>query len=261
MPLATAEGARIHWAEAGRADAPALVLLHGVGADHHLFDAVTPLLAADFRVIGIDLRGHGQSGASEGDYTMKLLAEDVLAVMDAAGIERAHVCGVSLGGMVAMRLALLAPERIGRLLLCCTSAYMGPEFWGARVKAVREQGLEGIADAAVSKVLSADYAAAHPDYVRSARDKLAAMSVTGYTGCGAAIRDMDLLGELPGLAMPVLVMAGARDEATPFRGHGDRILAAVPRARAIEFPTGHWACVEDPDLFARTVRDFASPRA
>jgi 3-oxoadipate enol-lactonase/4-carboxymuconolactone decarboxylase len=257
MPFATAAGARIYWRLQGRDEAPVIVFLHGIGTDQTLFDAVVPLLIDEFRLLRIDLRGHGASDASSGDYSLNLLAGDVLAAMDAAGVPKATVCGLSLGGMVAMELGLQAPDRIAGLVLACSSPDIS-DFWRLRVAAVRQAGgTAGIAAAATGAVLSKDYAAANVGFIDGARYALSSMSVDGYAGCGAAIRDMDVLDRLPKMKLPVLVLAGECDLATPFAGHGDRIVAAVPGAQTAIMPTGHWACVEQPVAFAQIVRDFA----
>ncbi|MFC4595795.1 alpha/beta fold hydrolase [Sphingobium tyrosinilyticum] len=257
MPFATHKGTRLYWRLQGLQGAPVIVLLHGIGADQTLFDAIVPFLIDEYRLLRVDFRGHGASDATAGDYSLDLLVGDVLAVMDAAGVDKATLCGVSLGGMVGMEAGLKAPDRFTGLILACTSPSL-TDFWRGRVAAVREAGgMSGIAAAATGAVLSKDYAAAHPGFVDGARYALSHMSLDGYAGCGAAIRDMDVLDRLPGLDLPVLVLAGEQDLATPFTGHGDRIVAAIPGAQSLIMQTGHWACVEAPDQFAQAVREFA----
>jgi 3-oxoadipate enol-lactonase/4-carboxymuconolactone decarboxylase len=257
MPFASHQGVRLYWRLQGSEGKPVLGFLHGIGADQTLFDAIVPLLIDDFRLLRVDLRGHGASDASDGDYSMDLLAGDVLAVLDAAGLEKVMLCGVSLGGMVAMELALKAPDRPSGLILACTSARFEPGFWDQRVAVVRAGGTAAIAAAAVGKVMTEAFAQAHSALVDSARFALEHMDPRGYAGCGAAIRDMDLLARLSDLELQVLLLAGTADGATPFEGHGDRIAAALSRARTMILPTGHWACVEEPALFAAAVRSFA----
>src|SRR5690606_30219882 len=123
MPFARHENARIYWKLEGVAPA-ALVLLNSIGTDMGLWDATMPHLLPHFRVLRIDTRGHGASDARAGDYSLAMLVGDVGAAMDAAGIDRAIIAGVSLGGMIAMELALTSPERVAALALICTSATM-----------------------------------------------------------------------------------------------------------------------------------------
>lgn len=255
---ASHDGARLYWRLDGAADKPALLLLNSIGTDMGLWDAVVPLLTPQFRVLRMDARGHGASDAPAGDYSLDLLAGDALAVMDAAGIETAAVCGLSLGGMVAMTLALNAPKRVSALVCACTSARMDPDIWRARIETVRAHGTAAIAEAALQRFFAPDFALAHPDVVATARTALLAMSADGYAGCAAAIRDMDLADRLAAIAAPTLVISGAKDVSTPFEGHGALIAAAISGARTVTLDTAHLACVEAPGALAGAVRNFLS---
>ncbi len=256
MAFTTHDGARIYWRLDGAADKPALVLLTSIGTDMGLYDAAAPLLLADFRLLRIDTRGHGASDAPAGDYTLDLLAGDVLAAMDAAGLATASVCGVSLGGMIAMALALKAPERVEGLVLACTSAAMDVAAWSARIATVRAEGLAAIAEMALGRFFSEPFRSQHPATVETVRAGLLAMSADGYSGCGAAIRDMDLLSRVSAITAPTLVIGGLKDVSTPFAGHGDQIVAAIPNASSAMLDTAHLPCLENPNAFAGAVRGF-----
>lgn len=256
MPFASSHGARLYWRQDGAADKPALVLLTSIGTDLSLYDPVVPLLTPDFRVIRMDTRGHGASDAPAGDYSLDLLADDVLAVMDAAGAGKASVCGTSLGGMIAMSLALKAPERVEALILACTSPAMDPSVWDQRLALIRAQGMGAIVEAVMGRFFSDAFRAQHPEVVETVRAGMLAQSVEGYAGCGAAIRDMALLNQLPAITAPSLVVTGAKDLATPYAGHGEKIVAAVPGARHIEIGGAHLPSLEAPAALAGAVRDF-----
>lgn len=256
MPFASSHGARLYWRQDGAADKPALVLLTSIGTDLSLYDPVVPLLTPDFRVIRMDTRGHGASDAPAGDYSLDLLADDVLAVMDAAGAGKASVCGTSLGGMIAMSLALKAPERVEALILACTSPAMDPSVWDQRLALIRAQGMGAIVGAVMGRFFSDAFRAQHPEVVETVRAGMLAQSVEGYAGCGAAIRDMALLNQLPAIAAPSLVVTGAKDLATPYAGHGEKIVAAVPGARHIEIGGAHLPSLEAPTALAGAARDF-----
>ncbi len=257
MPFTANQGARIHWRLQGRGSAPPLVLLHSIGTDLAMYDQVAPYLEPHFLMARIDLRGHGASDATAGDYTLGLLAEDVVAVMDEVGMERAVVCGTSLGGMVAMQLGIDRPDRVAGLVPACTSAAMNPALWPERIATARTTGLASVADGWASRHFSPAYLASHPERAETMTRDLAGMNRDGYAGCAAAIRDMAVLPALPGMTIPTLVIAGEHDTATPFEGHGDRIVAAIPDATARMLPAGHLACIECPDLFADAVRSLA----
>jgi 3-oxoadipate enol-lactonase/4-carboxymuconolactone decarboxylase len=258
MPFASHDGARIYWRLQGARGKPVLVLLNSIGLDQSLFDAVAPDLVSDFRLLRLDTRGHGASDAPPGDYTLDLLADDILAVMDAAGVESACVCGVSLGGMMAMKLALKAPERVDGLVLACTSAHMDAEFWRQRVATVRQEGLGVVVEAALGRLFSEPFAGEDPATVDTVRTGLLTMSPDGYAGCGAAILHMNLLAQLPAVTAPTLVVGAALDTAAPHEGHGDRIAAAIPGARSVVLSCGHLACLEAPDAFVAAVRDLGA---
>lgn len=256
MAFATHDGVRIYWRLDGAADKPVLVLLNSIGCDLSLYDAVAPYLLPAFRLLRIDTRGHGASDAPADDYSLDLLADDVLAAMDAAGVARAGVCGVSLGGMIAMQLALRAPDRVEAMVLACTSAAMDVAAWDARIATVRSQGMAAVTEMALGRFFSDAFRVQHSETVDTVRAGLLTTSPDGYSGCGAAIRDMDLLNRLPLIAVPTLVIGGHRDVSTPFEGHGDRIAAAIPGAQVAMLNTAHLPCLEAPSTFAGAVRDF-----
>ncbi|CAN5189116.1 3-oxoadipate enol-lactonase [soil metagenome] len=256
MPFATRVGVRLYWKLDGAADKPALVLLNSIGTDMALWDTSLPHLLPAFRLLRIDTRGHGASDAPDGDYSLAMLAQDVLAVMDAAGIDKAAVAGVSLGGMIAMQLALDAPDRVSALSLVCTSATMDSTAWVDRIARVRSQGTSAIADLAMGRFLSPGFTRAHPSVVQSVRGGLLAMADAGYAGCGAAIRDMALIDRLPSITVPTMIVAGDRDTSTPFTGHGEHLAAAIPAAQVVHLDAAHLAPIESPAALAATLRRF-----
>lgn len=256
MPFAVSQGARIYWRADGAADKPVLVLLNSIGCDLSLYDPVVPLLTPDFRVLRIDTRGHGASDAPAGDYSLDLLAGDVLAVMDAAGVAKATLVGTSLGGMIAMALAPKTPDRVEALVLACTSPAMDPASWDQRLASIRTGGLSTIVEAVMARFFSDDFRARRPGVVETVRAAMLTQNPDGYCGCGAAIRDMALLDRLPEITAPTLVLTGAKDVATPFEGHADRIVSAVPGARHGEVESAHLPSLEAPAAFAGAVRDF-----
>lgn len=259
MPFATSNGARIYWNLEGSEDKPALVLLNSIGTDMSLWDAAMPALLASFRTLRIDTRGHGASDAPEGDYTLAMLAGDIAAAMEAAGIARAAIAGVSLGGMMAMELALGHPERVSAIALICTSATMDKGVWRDRIAQVRAGGTAAIAEAAMQRFLSPAFTAGQPAIAASLKRNLIAQASQGYAGAGAAIRDMDLIGRIGTIACPVLVVTGGRDVSTPLAGHGENLLAAMPAAKHAQLDCAHLAPIEAPAALAGALRVFLSP--
>jgi 3-oxoadipate enol-lactonase/4-carboxymuconolactone decarboxylase len=246
---------RLHWREDGAG--PPLLLLNSVGCDLTLWDTVLPHLKK-FRVLRMDMRGHGQSDSPPGDYTLDQLAADTVCVLDAAGVDKAAVCGLSLGGMTAMTLALNAPTRLSSLILACTSAQVDRETWNTRIETVRAQGMAAIVDAVIARFFSEEFRRDHASEVQAIRDKFLRLNREGYAGCCVAIRDMALLDSIARIAAPTLVIAGSKDIATAFEGHGSEILKRIPGAQLKMMPAAHIAPVEMPDIFAAIVTTFLS---
>jgi 3-oxoadipate enol-lactonase len=237
----------LHHELAGPADAPVLLMCGSLGTTLRMWDGQLAL-AERMRLVSFDPRGHGSSPVPPPPYEMADLGRDVLELMDSLGLERASFCGLSIGGMVGMWLGANAPERIARLVLICTSAYMPPaSAWQQRIAAVLEAGsVEAVADAVVERWLTPGYAAEHPEVRAELRAMLAASPVEGYIGCCGAIERMDLRGSLGRIAAPTLVISGSEDLATPVEQQ--RVLAeGIPGARhEMVGPAAHLAAVERP---------------
>lgn len=253
MPFLQVEGARLYWKRDGRDDAPAVVLLNSIGTDMDLWEAVLPLLRSHFALLRIDARGHGASIVEPGDLALAQLADDVLAVADAAGLARFSLAGVSLGGMIGMELALRSPHRLEKLVLVCTSATMDSAAWGERVAKVRSQGMASIAELAMGRFLSDD---AEQALRESVRRQLIAMDPQGYASCGTAIRDMDLADRIAGIAAPTLVVTGTRDTSTPLVGHGEYLLTRIQGAHHVTLEAAHLAPLEAPEALAGALIAF-----
>jgi 3-oxoadipate enol-lactonase len=187
------------------------------------------------------------------------LGSDLVALLDRLGIERASLCGLSIGGMISMWTAAHAPERVERLVLCCTSAQLGPaEPWRERAATVRAKGVEAVADAVLARWFTPGFAAAHPQLIERMRAQLVATPPEGYAGCCEAIAAMDLTGDLGSITAPTLVLAGAEDPATPPE-HGRRIAKLIPGARFETIsPAAHLGTVERPDLTTAMILRFLS---
>lgn len=260
MPFVPRNGTRLYWKLEGCDGAPPLVLLSSIGTDMDLWAPLLPTLRRSFRLLRLDTRGHGASEAPPGDYSLSDLAQDVGAVMDAAGVGPAAVIGVSLGGMIAMQLALDAPERIGALVLICTSATMDPSAWNGRIETVLRDGMAGIADLAMERFLDPGFAAQYPEIAATVRRGLLQMEPHGYIGCAAAIRDMMLVDRLDAIRAPALVITGSKDVSTPLSGHGEHLLAGIPNAAHAKLGCAHLAPLEAPGLLAQAITTFLTDR-
>jgi len=260
MAMTMREGIRLHWEAAGNVEGAPLLLLNSIGTNLHLWDRVMPFLA-DFHVVRMDTRGHGDSDAPGGDYSLEMLADDVVAVLDDAGVARTAVAGVSLGGMIAMELALDRAYRVSALIPVCTSATMDRSAWTTRVQTVREGGTEAILDLAMGRFLSPSFREAEPEATASIANGLQFMADNGYAGCAAAIRDMDIYRRLGSVTVPTLVVAGNLDTSTPFTGHGEHIVEAIAGAQITHLHTAHLAPIEAPEALATAIIHFLNTAA
>jgi 3-oxoadipate enol-lactonase len=217
-------------------------------------------LAEDFRVLRCDLRGHGRSPAPEGPYSIAELGGDLLALLDRVGVERASLCGISIGAMAGMWVAAHAPERVSRLVLCCTSARVeSPERYRERAATVRREGLEAVADGVVERWFTPSFRAREPAVVERMRGQLVQTPAEGYAGCCEAIAGMDLREDLDAIAAPTLAIAGAEDLATP-PDHARAIAAAIPDARFELVPdAAHLANLEQPARVAELIAGHLKP--
>ena len=229
----------------GRPDGPLLVLAGSLGSDMTMWAPQVPALAERFRVVRYDTRGHGASPLPPGELTIADLGADLLGLLDHLGADRASVAGVSLGGMAAMWAASEAPERIERLVLCSTSAQLGPPaMWDERAQLARGSGIAALADGTLQRWLTP---AADPELAGRLRTMFCAVPADGYAACCAAVRDMDLRPRLARIAAPTLVIAGADDPSTP-PAHAERIAAGIPAARvAVVAAAAHLVNVERPE--------------
>jgi 3-oxoadipate enol-lactonase len=246
----------VHVEVDGPAEAPALVLSGSLGSTLSAWDPQVAALRDRFRLIRYDHRGHGRSPVPPGPYRIEDLTGDVLALLDRLGVPRAHFCGLSMGGMVGMRLAATAPDRVDRLVLCGTSALLGPpEQWAQRAAAVRAGGTASIAATVVGRWLTPPFAAAHPELVERLQAMVAGIPDDGYAACCGAIEHMDLRPLLGQVRAPTLVIVGAADPATPPE-HGARIVAGIPGARMVVLDgAAHLANAEQPDAVTGLLLD------
>lgn len=255
MPDAQSSGCRIAYAVHG-SSGPALLLIHSLGTTRELFAAQRGPLAARFRVVEYDLRGHGDSEAPAGDYTLRQLAGDALAVLDAAGIGRAHVLGLSIGGLIALELAARAASRVDHLIAANTAARIGSaELWRQRAAEVAARGMGHLPELVVPRWLGETFRRDHPEVAERYRALLLGTPADGYAGCCAALRDADLREVVASIRAPALVISGDADLATP-AVEGEWLAKQIPGARHLVLPAAHLACVEQSARFSAGVLEF-----
>ena len=235
----------------GPSDAPVLLLGGSLGTTLAMWEPQIPQLSLTHHVIRFEHRGHGGSPVPNGPYSIDALGEDVLAMMDRLGIQRAAYCGLSIGGMVGQWIAINAPDRIEKLILICTAAYLpsAPSAYGERAAVVRAAGTTAVvADAVIARWFTPAYANRHPEVPARYREMICSIDPEGYAGCCEAIATMDLRDGLRAITAPTLVIAGGEDPAIPPE-HGEAIARAVSGARfEVLEPAAHLASVERADV-------------
>jgi 3-oxoadipate enol-lactonase len=245
----------------GPADAPVLVLSNSIATTLHMWDGQVPELAEHFRVLRYDARGHGGSGVPAGAYSIDRHGRDVIELLDALQIGRAHFLGLSFGGVIGQWLGIHAPERVDRLVLCNTSPYLGPpDQWDPRIAAVLEaEDLSETADMFLRNWFPPRMLQVRSPLVGAFRATILAMSPQGLAGCWAAIRDMDMRRTISLIRCPTLVIAGQHDTVT-LPSHGKLIAATVPGAKLVMLPAVHMSNIEHPAEFLNTVLGFLLDR-
>jgi 3-oxoadipate enol-lactonase len=236
--------------------APVLVLGPSLGTSRRMWRTPAAALSRHFRVVSYDLLGHGDSAVPAGPYSIGRIGGAVVDLLDDLGVAAAAYAGISLGGMVGMWLAINAPERVDRLALVCTSAYLPEGDWVTRAAQVRAHGTASIADAVVARWFTESFRVASPGVVADFRAMVADCPDEGYAACCDAIGGMDLRPSLTSITAPTLVIAAADDPATP-PPHGETIAEAIPDASfTILHNAAHLANVERADDVTALISAF-----
>jgi len=216
----------------GNPDGPAVLMAHSLGCNLRMWDPQLAVLEPRYRVVRLDMRGHGMSDVPAGPYTLEELADDVIAVMDALNIEQAHWVGLSVGGMIGQSLLLRFPDRFASAALCDTASYQpaaAAPIWEARVKAVESEGLGSIVDATMQRWFTEQFLASGNPAADAVRAQLEATSDAGYVACCHAIMKLNYIDQLSAINIPVSLIVGAEDIATPVVG-SEEMHAKLPNS-------------------------------
>jgi 3-oxoadipate enol-lactonase len=236
---------------------------HSLAADLGMWaEQVPALTGAGYRALRIDLRGHGGSGAPPAPYTIDGLADDVIAVMDAAGIDRCHFVGLSIGGMIGQSLGLRHGTRMRSLMLCDTQTESPADAatrWGPRIEAINKAGsLEPIADATLGRWFTEDFRRKRPARWKQIRDSIVGCTPTGYTGCAQAIGNFKFTSRLGTVKTPTLVVCGT-DDPSAAPDESRHVASLFPNGSYDDFPGAkHLPNVEQPDAFNRVLLNWVA---
>ena len=258
MPRAkTSDGVWIDYGLEGDSSKPTLMFSNSLGTTRAMWDKQATAFSSSFRILRYDTRGHGRSDAPEGPYTLNRLGKDVVDLLDALEIESVRFCGLSLGGMTGMWLGANAGNRLESLVLCCTSAYLPPaDLWSSRIRQVAEHGMASITEAVISRWFTPSYLERSSSDADTVRDQVVSTSPIGYSGCCAAIRDMDCRSGLSNIDRPCLVISASDDLATPPE-HGKLIAAGISESEYQEIENAaHLVNIEQEGAFNSHVLEF-----
>jgi 3-oxoadipate enol-lactonase len=244
----------------GPDDGPVLILNHTLATSRAMWRAQIPHFSRKHRVVSFDMRGHGESAAPDYPYSLEMLAEDVIGVLDGLGVERPAIyLGISIGGMVGQALGLRHPDRFRALILCSTASRTPPEgraMFDQRIEAIRRDGIESQVQPTLERWLSAEFRNREPNATKWVADMIRGTSVAGMVGCCEAIKALDYTDQLHRITLPTLIIAGEQDPGAPVAASEairDRI-----RGSHLEVISGclHQTPIEAPDTFNRIVGGF-----
>jgi 3-oxoadipate enol-lactonase len=258
MPSLNVNTTTVHYQWDGPQIGPVVMLAHSLSANLNLWQPQVPILiAAGYRVLRYDIRGHGKSATPEHPYTIEMLAADAIGLMDAVGLEKVHFCGISLGGMVGQQLAVAHGERLDSLILSSTAAHMPPpDMWEERIRTVRAEAMAAVADATIDRWFTQAGRRNMPAEVESVRSMILSTPVAGFVGCCAAIRDLDLRETIRSITVPTQIIVGRHDQGTPVAAA--QFIHERLRASRLEVvaDAAHLVNVEQASVFNKTLVSF-----
>ena len=256
MPFFTSDHATIHYQTFGDANKPALLFSNSLGTNLSMWQPQIDYFKDQFFVICYDTRGHGQSSAPQGPYQLQDLGVDVIELLDALNVNKAHFCGISMGGLTGQWLAIHYPERFDHVVICNTAAKIGTEqAWLDRAKLVREQGLEPIAQTAASRWFTENFIQNRAVVVENLSQNLAQGSVEGYANCCEALAKADLRDEIKSIHLPVLIIAGQQDPVTTVED-GRFLQQRIKNSQLFEINASHISNLEQSHVFNQSLSNF-----
>ena len=254
-----ANGIQINYELSGKKGAPVVVLSHSLSASLLMWNPQMDALNPYFQVLRYDIRGHGASDAPSGAYTLELLGEDVIKLLDALGIGRVNFVGLSVGGMIGQCLALNHPHRLKSLALCDTAAIVPEEaqpIWEERLDKARKRGIEALLDETMERWFTPSFLKQGSPMVVLIRKQILATPVAGYVGCAEAIRRLNYLDRLSEIKTPTLILVGEDDPGTPVSA-SRAIHERIPDSKLVILPSArHLSNVEQTEAFNTALLSF-----
>ena len=260
MPQVDTNGIKIEYRVDGKEGAPYITFVTGIANDLTMWDAQVAALGKEYRTLRYDLRGHGDTLATEGDYSMELLVRDLAGLLSELNIQKTHLVGLGLGGAIVQAFAIEQPQRVHALLPCCCRAKMVPEFaamWHKLREAVAADGVEVVVEPTVQRWFSDEFKAANPKVLQDVRNMIRATTTLGYLGVTAAFLGLNIEDKLPQIKAPTLYLSGAEDKVGGPPALMEELAKKVPGAKHRSVPkAAHIANIQNPAGFNREVGDF-----
>jgi 3-oxoadipate enol-lactonase len=254
-----ANGIQMNYELSGKKGAPIVVLSHSLASSLVMWNPQMDVLNPHFQVLRYDIRGHGGSDAPSGAYTLELLGNDVIKLLDALNINKVHFVGLSIGGMIGQSLALNHAHRLRSLALCDTASIVPQEaqpIWQERINKVLSKGMEALLDETVGRWFTPAFLKQNPPMLDLIRKKILATPVAGYIGCAEAIRKLNYLDRLSEIKMPTVIMVGEDDPGTPVSA-SEAIHERISNSKLVILPSArHLSNVEQTNLFNVTLLEF-----
>lgn len=255
---ANVNGTAIHY-EIHGTQGPWLTFSHSLACSSAMWAPQIPEFSKRHRVLAFDTRGHGQSDAPEGAYTLEQLADDLDGLLKHLKIDKTHFCGLSMGGMIGQTYALKHPGVFQSLTLAdTTSRYPteGASLWVDRIKTARAQGMQPLVEPTLARWFTEPFRAQRADIVKAIGAQIAATPVAGYAGCCEAIPKINVTARLKEIACPILVIVGEQDMGTPLAMAREIHENAPGSQLAVLSPAAHLSNLEQPEAFSKALADF-----
>ena len=255
----SANGISMNYTFDGPTDAPVVTMSHSLATDCGMWDPTVPALTSRFRVLRYETRGHGQTEAPRGAYTLEQLADDARALLRALGIQRTHWVGLSMGGMIGQVLALKAPDVLLSLSLCDTSSRIPADAkpqWEDRIRTAEAKGMEPLVEPTLARWFTAPFRERRKDVVDRVATMIRTTPVAGYVGCCHAISALNLTDRLSAIKLPTIVIVGEDDPGTPVAA--SRLIAENIKGARLEIisSAAHLSNIEQPEAFNRALSSF-----
>jgi 3-oxoadipate enol-lactonase/4-carboxymuconolactone decarboxylase len=247
---------KTHYKLEGTPNSPVLVFSNSLGANYHMWDELVPLLLPYFRVLRYDTRGHGHSSVTPGEYSIELLGQDVIDLVDSLGIETFAFCGLSMGGLIGQWLGIHHSKRLKHLILCHTAAKIGnADRWNERIDRIQRDGTEGMAAETMDRWFTSAFQSDQPDKIAFMEQIFAKSPNAGYISCCAAIRDADFQSQLGEIQAKTLVITGDEDPVTNVE-QAEFLVQHIPNCQLNVLPARHLSATEHPADFAELLLQF-----